>query len=149
MFVGATERDAILNDPNLSRTFELEGGGNPAFKASTSAEPGKIPFFRLKSLDVPGTFLFVSTAEYDAIFAPGSNQSNKWEKEGLDSQGNDIAEFYLFSPGSDSGILFNRYQNRNNGTFLYAGPEESNAIDSNPDFSNAFIKQGGAFESLL
>ena len=148
VFVGAAERDAILNNPNLNQTFVLEGGGDPAFVASSTSAEDLIPFFRLSSLDVPGTFLFVSTAEYDAIFAPNSNQRDNWERQGFDREGNDIAEFYLLAPGSGSGVLFNRYQNRDNGTFLYAGPGESDAIDSNPDFSNAFTKQGGAFESL-
>ena len=45
-------------------------------------------------------------------------------------------------------LVLNKEHNRDNGTFLYAGSEESNAIDSNPDFSHAFLKQGIAFESI-
>ena len=40
-------------------------------------------------------YLFVGEEEYQTIFAEDSPQKDKWEKEGLDDGGNDIAEFYL------------------------------------------------------
>ena len=108
-----------------------------------------IPFFRLNSLDTPGTFLFVSTAEYDAIFAEGSDQRDKWVQEGLDEDGNDIPEFYLLDGSADRGIEFNRFQNIQNGTFLYAGPDETAAIENDPNLSSLFTNQGVAFESIV
>ncbi len=150
VFVGAAERDAILANPDFNQTFELEGGGNPAFVASTQSGEGLEGFFRLSSLDNPGTFLFVGQGEYDAIFAPDSDQRDRWERQGFDSDGTtDIPEFYLYGVGANRGTAFNRFQNRANNTFLFAGPQETQAILDNPNFSAAFLNQGGAFESLL
>ena len=148
LFVGAEERDAILANPDFNQTFELEGNGSPAFTASSENEDDLTPFFRLKSVDVPGTFLFVSTGEYDAIFAENSAQRDKWQAEGLDAQGIDIPEFYLFGVGSSQGVEFNRFQNLQNNTFLYAGPSESSGINKDPNLSSIFIDQGTAFESI-
>ena len=154
VFVGAEERDAILADPDLSESFELEGRQpdgsiSPAFTASTQPGDDLLPFFRLQSLETPGTFLFVSRGEYDAIFAEDSNQKDKWEQEGLDSQGNDIPEFYLFGAGAGQGPVFNRFQNQENNTFLFASPEETASINSNPDLSGTFLDRDSAFESLI
>jgi Tol biopolymer transport system component len=154
VFVGETEREAILADENLSNTFSLDGRNsdgtvNPAFTASLTPKDDLLSFFRLKSLDILGTFLFVSTEEYNAIFAENSDQRNKWEQESFDNEGNDIPEFYLLPPGVGSGVPFNRYQNTENSTFLYAGAEESNVIDNNPDLANIFTSQGAAFNSLM
>ena len=125
VFVGEQERDAILDNPDFNQTFELEGNGNPAFTASTTPGEDLIPFYRLASFDTPGTFLFVSTSEYQAIFADDSAQRNSWEKEGLDGDGEDIPEFYLLDSSANRGTQFNRFQNSQNGTFLYAGSEET------------------------
>ncbi|MDJ0747258.1 MAG: S8 family serine peptidase [Xenococcaceae cyanobacterium MO_167.B27] len=148
VFVGAAERDAILDNPDFNQTFELEGDGNPAFVASTESGDDLEGFYRLSSLDNPGTFLFVGQGEYDAIFAQDSDQRDRWERQGFDSEGNDIPEFYLYGVGANVGTAFNRFQNRANNTFLYAGPQETEAINSNPDFSAAFFDQGGAFEAF-
>ena len=148
LFVGAAERDAILANPDFNQTFELEGNGIPAFTASTKSGENLVPFFRLRSIDVPGTYLFVSTEEYNAIFDGNSAQKDKWLSEGFDTQGVDIPEFYLYGVGAGKGIEFNRFQNSKNGTFLYAGPEETASIINNPALSGAFTYQGGAFESL-
>ena len=147
--MGSGERDAIQNNPDFNQTFDLEGNGNSAFTASLEDGEDLIPFFRLRSLDVPGTFLFVSTAEYDAIFDDDSDQRDKWVQEGLDDDGNDIPEFYLLDGSADLGIEFNRFQNTQNGTFLYAGPSETEAIESDPNLSSLFVNQGVAFESLI
>ena len=148
IFVGAEERDAILNNPDFNQTFELEGDGNPAFRASTVPGEGLLPFFRLQSLAIPGTFLFVSTEEYNAIFAEDSDQRNNFQPEGFDGLGNDIPEFYLFGAGANQGIEFNRFQNNSNNTFLFAGPGETTAILGDPNLSGAFTNQGVAFEAL-
>ncbi len=148
IFVGAAERDAILNNPDFNQTFELEGTGNPAFRASTVEGEGLLPFFRLQSLDIPGTFLFVSSEEYNAIFAENSDQRDKFQPEGLDETGNDIPEFYLFGVGANQGIEFNRFQNNSNNTFLFAGPGETNAILADPNLAGALTNQGTAFEAL-
>ncbi|MDJ0534574.1 MAG: hypothetical protein QNJ70_19180, partial [Xenococcaceae cyanobacterium MO_207.B15] len=154
VFVGAEERDAILADSDLNQTFELDGVNpdgsvNPAFTASTESGDDLEGFFRLSSLDNPGTFLFVGQGEYDAIFAEDSDQRDRWERQGFDSDGTtDIPEFYLYGVGAGLGTPFNRFQNRANNTFLFVGPEETEAINSNPDFSAAFLNQGGAFEAF-
>ena len=154
IFVGAEERDFILNDPNLNQLFTLDGVAddgtiNPAFTASTKAEDGLIPFFRLESLTVAGTFLFVSTAEYDFIF-DDPVQSQQWKKQGFDpnNETEDIPEFYLLDGTANQGINFNRFQNEQNGTFLYAGAAETSSIINNPDLADIFMDQGIAFESL-
>ncbi|MDJ0742850.1 MAG: hypothetical protein QNJ32_05755, partial [Xenococcaceae cyanobacterium MO_167.B27] len=154
IFVGERERDDILANPDLNQTFELDGVNpdgsiNPAFTASTEPGEGLEAFYRLSSLDNPGTFLFAGQGEYDAIFAPDSDQRDRWERQGFDSDGTtDIPEFYLFGVGAGMGTPFNRFQNRTNNTFLFAGPGETEAINSNPDLSAAFLDQGGAFEAF-
>lgn len=153
VFVGAEERDDILEGENLRNTFSLDGreedgSVNIAFEASLESGDDLIPFYRLKSLDVPGTFLFVSTAEYNAIFDEDSEQQDKWEQEGLDNEDNDIPEFYLLDSSASRGTEFNRFQNTQNGTFLYAGPTETENIQNNPNLSDLFTNQGVAFKSL-
>jgi hypothetical protein len=153
VFVGASERDSILSNPDFNQTFELEGRQgddtiNAAFTASTSPGEGLAPFYRLRSLGTPGTFLFASTEEYDAIFAEGSDQRDQWVQEGLDTEGADVPEFYLYGVGANEGTEFNRFQNTQNNTFLYAGPAETEAINSDPNLSATFTDQGVAFESL-
>ena len=157
IFVGEAERGFILNDENLSETFALDGvpegeepeNANPAFNASTEEQDGLIPFFRLESLTRPGTFLFVSTAEYEFIF-DDPIQQEQWKKQGFadEEETQDIPEFYLLDGSADTGTTFNRFQNLQNGTFLYAGPGETEAIDNDPNLSNVFVNQGVAFKSL-
>ena len=152
LYAGAAERDAIINDPNSN--FSVDGVNpngtiNPAFTASAVPGDGLLPFFRLESLTTPGTFLFVSTGEYNVIFAEGSPQSNQWRRQGFDAAGQDVPEFYLLSGSSETGTAFNRFQNLQNGTFLYAGPEETIGINSNPSLSSIFVDQGVAFKSLV
>lgn len=152
LFVGEAERDSILENPDFNQTFSLEGVQedetiDPAFVASVETGDDLIPFYRLASLDVPGTYLFVSTAEYDAIFAEDSEQKDKWQQEGVEN-GEDVPEFYLLDGSADRGVEFNRFQNTQNGTFLYAGPAETEAIENDPNLSNLFTNQGVAFESL-
>ncbi len=155
VFVGAEERDAILANPDFNQTFALDGvqedgSITPAFTASTVAGEDLIPFFRLESLalDTLGTFLFVSTEELNAIFAEGSDQADQWVRQGFDENGEDIPEFFLFDGVADRGDDFNRFQNNQNNTFLFAGPEESAAIANDPNLANIFTNQGVAFESL-
>ena len=148
IFVGEEERDNILNDPNLNQIFVLEGSGRRAFVASSESGEDLIPLYRLRSVDITGTYLYVSTEEYDNIFDDDSNQRNKWVKEGLDTEGGDIPEFYVYGAGASQGTEFNRFQNLENNTYLYAGPEESADIISDPNLSEAFFNEGFAFESL-
>lgn len=154
LFVGESERDDILNDPGFSETFELEGEQEdgsviPAF--TVSLEPGDdlIPFYRIQSIDTPGTYLFVGENEYNNIFAEDSDQRDKWTPEGLNLEtGEDVADYYLLDNDVDRGTQFNRFQNTQNGTFLYAGPPETQDIENNPLFDDVFDNQGDAFESL-
>ena len=97
----------------------------------------------------PGTFLFVSTAEYEFIF-DDPVQQEQWKKQGFadEEETQDIPEFYLLDGSADTGTTFNRFQNLQNGTFLYAGPGETEAIDNDPNLSNVFVNQGVAFKSL-
>ena len=154
IFVGEAEKEAILADENLRNTFSLDGVQedctvNPAFTASTVDGEGLNPFYRLESLTVLGTFLFVSTAEYEFIFNDPI-QSEQWKKQGFadESKTEDIPEFYLRDGSADSGTVFNRFQNKQNGTFLYAGGGEIDAIENNPDLANLFENQDVAFRSL-
>ncbi len=148
LFVGQNERNSITNNPQFNQTFELEGAGNLAFTASTIEGDNLSPFFRLRSLATEGTFLLVGTEEYNAIFAEDSDQRELWIPEGFDEQGVDIPEFYLFGAGSGEGEAFNRFQNNENGTFLFAGPSETADILNDPNLSETFTNQGVAFESL-
>ena len=149
LFVGTQEKDAILANPEFNQTFALEDNGNPVFSAST--EPGEElePFFRLASIDVPGTYFFVSTEEYNAIFAENSAQRDKWQAEGVDAQGIDLPEFYLYGVGANQGMEFHRFQNIDNNTFLHAGPKETEAIYNDPLLSATLIDQGIAFKSFI
>ena len=155
IFVGEEERDFILGNEDLQNIFALDGVAedgtiNPAFTASTVDSEGLIPFYRLESLTRLGTFLFVSTAEYDGIFAEDSNQKDQWKKQGFDPSDEtiDIPEFYLRDGSADSGTTFNRFQNQANGTFLYAGGAEIEAIENDPNLRDLFKDQDVAFKSL-
>ena len=46
-------------------------------------------------------------------------------------------------------IKFHRFQNIDNNTFLYADPEETEAINNHPLLSATLIDQGIAFKSLI
>ena len=154
IFVGEAERDFILSDEDLSNTFALDGISeddtiNPAFVASKVEGEGLIPFFRLESLVIEGTFVFVSTAEYDFIF-DDPVQSQQWKKQGFaeGSETEDIAEFYLYEGSLENGTEFSRFQNQRNGTYLYAAGAEAEAITNDPDLNSLFDYQGVAFRSL-
>ena len=154
IFVGEEEKDAILANSDFNQTFSLDnvtkdGAINSAFVASVTSGVDLVPFYRLRSLQIPGTYLFVSTEEYNSIFIEGSNQNDKWVKEGLDAEGIDLPEFHLYGVGAHQGIEFHRFQNIDNNTFLFAGSEETNAILNNPNLSGAFTHQGIAFESFI
>lgn len=146
LFVGEAERDNIINNPEFNETFELEGN---AFQASIVEEDDLLPFYRLNSLDVEGTYLFVGEREYDAIFDEDSEQRERWIPEGLDAAGDDIPDFYLYGAGAGEGIEFNRFRNNNNGTYLFAGPSETADINNDPNLSATFTNEGVAFESLI
>ena len=154
VFVDKEERDSILADENLSNIFELDGVSedgtiNPAFTASATDGEDLAPVYRLKSLETPGTFLFVGQAEYDGIFDEESNQQNKWEKEGFDELGEaDIPEFYLYEGSTNLGTEFSRFRNTQNNTYFYAGAAETEAIVNDPNLSSVFQNQGTAFEFL-
>ena len=155
LFVAEAEKDAILADSDLSRAFTLEGvredgSVNSAFKASSQPGENLIPLYRIKSANRPiGVYLFVGEEEYQSIFAEDSLQKDKWIKEGLDTEGNDIAEFYLYPSGSDLGESLYRFNNTHNGGYLFVGQEESAAIRSHSDLSDIFISEGEAFETLI
>ena len=149
LFAGEGERNGIITNSDLSSNFALEGEGNIAFEASIQSGDDLLPFYRIRSLNVEGTYSFVSTEEYEAIFAEDSDQRDKWVEEGLDADNNDIPEFYLYGAGAGEGTEFHRFQNNENGTFLFAGPDETAAINSDPNLLGAFTDQGVAFESLI
>ena len=69
--------------------------------------------------------------------------------EGPVSSGIDLPEFYLYGVGANQGIEFHRFQNIDNNTFLYADPEETEAINNHPRLSATLIDQGIAFKSLI
>jgi sugar lactone lactonase YvrE len=149
LYVGEEERDSILANPNLSNTFVLEGGGNPAFQLSFEAVEGLLPFYRLRSIERLGNYLFAGQEEYDSIFAENSVQKDKWVKEGLDSNGNDVPDFYVYGADSNQGQLFNRFRNQEDGGYLFAGTQESENILNNPSLANIFINEGPAFKALV
>ena len=149
LFVGEEEKNAILANPDFNQTFELKGNGSPAFTSSNEPGDDLIPFYRLRSLDTPGTNLFVSTEEYNSIFMEGSDQHNKWVAEGLDTEGIDIPEFYLYGVGAGQGIEFHRFQDINNHSYLFAGPEETQNIYNDPLLSANFVDEGIAFEAFI
>ncbi|ELS03461.1 Calx-beta domain-containing protein [Xenococcus sp. PCC 7305] len=156
IYVAATEKNDILANHNFSQTFEIERNGNYAFKANLEPQDDLLPFFRLKNIDVyrgfrsyGGTYLYVSTEEYDSIFAEDSDQKDRWIKEGLDAEGIDIPEFYLYGVGANQGIEFHRFQHISNHTFFFASPEETEAIYRDPLLSESYIDQGIAFESFI
>ena len=154
LFVGEEEKDAIIANPDFNQTFALDGVAedgavNPAFVASVTPDDDLLPFYQLQNLDQSGTYLFVSTEEYNAIFAENSLQRDKWVPEGLDAEGIDIPEFYLYGVGAGQGIEFHRFQDINNHSYLFAGPLETEAIYNDPLLSANFVDEGAAFKSLI
>ena len=129
--------------------MQEDGTVNPAFVTNSQPEEGLIPFYRLRSLDSPGVYLFATLEKYQTLVAEDSARQEQWVVEGLDREGNDIAEFYLLPPGSGVGEPFDRCRNTHNGGFLFVGESESAAIASNPDLSNVFFSEGEAFESFV
>ena len=148
LFVAKDERDGILTNHNLNQVFQLEGEGNIAFKASAVSRDDLEAFYRLRNKDISGTYTFVGQAEYDAIFAHNSPFKDNWIKEGFNSQGVDIPDFYLFGAGTDRGKKFYRLRNNQNNTFLFASSDEVTAIENDPLLSASFTNQGLAFESF-
>jgi sugar lactone lactonase YvrE len=146
LFTGEEEKDSILANPDLNQTFVLEG---PAFEVSFEAVEGLLPFYRLRSMEIPGTYLFAGQEEYNSIFAENSVQKDKWVKEGLDSNGNDVPDFYVYGADSNQGQLFNRFRNQEDGGYLFAGTQESENILNNPSLANIFINEGPAFKALV
>lgn len=155
LFVNGEEANAILANPHYDPIFELEGNNNspfsdtPAFKVSTQSGEGLIPFYRLRIKDIFSNYLFVTEGEYNNIFADDSPFKNSWVKEGLDENGNDLADFYLYGAGSNEGTVFNRFRNQENGTYLFTSPAETNNILNDPNLSSVFINEGQAFEALV
>lgn len=145
-FVREAERDTIVDNRDYNQTFaEVE---DYTFMASSVPKDDLLPFYRLRSLDVLGTYLFVSTQEYDAIFADDSEQQDKWVKEGLNNESEDIPDFYFLGGSADRGIEFHRFHNRQHGTFIYTDPAETEAIVNDEGLSSVWIHQGFAFGSI-
>lgn len=153
IFVEEEEGNNILNDPNLNQTFSLDGqqadgSVNPAFIVSAVPGENLIPFFRLASLETPGTFQYVTEEELATIFADDSLQANSFARQGFNESGEDIPEFFAFAPGTGEGAEFSQFANNQNGTFLFADPVETLAIENDVLLSSIFTNQGVAFESL-
>jgi len=153
VFVEAGEGNNILNDPILSQTFtpdglQADGSVSPAFTVSAVPAENLIPFFRIASLDTPGTFNFVTEAELSAIFDDDSAQANSFVRQGFDEAGADVPEFFAFAPGTGTGTAISQLENSQNGTVLFADPVETAAIVNDPILSSIFTNQGIAFESL-
>lgn len=79
LYVGEEERNAIVNNPNLSQTFELEG---LAFYVYGAGSGNGEPLYRLQNNAIPGTYLFAGQQERDAIFANPSFAAN-FNDEGI------------------------------------------------------------------
>ncbi len=155
LFVNDTEANAILSNPNYKDIFELEGGNGlpfndiPAFKVSTQPEDNLIGIYRLRNQAINGTYLFVNQGEYNQIFADNSPYKDLFIPEGLNENGVDIADFYVYGAGSNQGIVFNRFRNVNNNTYLFVGESETNAILNDAYLSSVFAFEGVAFEGLI
>lgn len=165
VFVGEQETEEIRGDIELSSSFTLDDGvirffdprgfsdfnppPAPQFVASLTPEPDTIPIYRLRSLETDGTYLYVSTEEYNVIFAEDSDYRNIWITEGLDEANNDIPEFYLRHGGSSIGQTYNRFQSIENNTFLYADAQQTAEIETNPEIARLYINQGAAFNSFF
>ena len=128
-FAGPEESENIrANLPNF-----IEEG--MAFKVAV--EPGNdlFPFYRFQNINIPGTYLFVGEEERNAINSD-PNLSESFIHEGL--------AFYVYGVGAGLGKAFTRFQNTDiPGTYLFAGPEESEDIRNN---FPSFIEEGIAFE---
>lgn len=147
LYVGETEKDEILANPEYNQIFALESD-TPAFEVSFEPADDLLPLYRLQSNERPGQYLFVGEGEYGQIFAENSQQRDKWVGEGLDSEGNDIADFYVYGAGSNQGDSLNRFRNQENGSYLFAKATESQNILNNSALSGIFALEGVAFESL-
>ena len=66
LLVGEVERDAILNDPNLSGEFSLEG---LAFYVYGAGAGEATTFNRLRNLNIPGAYLYATGSELANIQA--------------------------------------------------------------------------------
>ena len=118
-------------------------------KISTEPEDDLISIYRLRSKGNLGNYLFVAEEEYSQIFSPDSSQKNNWIPEGLNEEGIDLPDFYVYGADSNKGEIFNRFRNVNNNGYLFVGIQESNAILNDSYLSSMFVNEGVAFEALL
>jgi hypothetical protein len=64
LYVGAGERNSIINNPSYQRTFREEG---VAFYVLDNSTSGGTPFYRFQNTSQPGTYLFVGEQERRSI----------------------------------------------------------------------------------
>lgn len=130
LFAGAGE--AVNIRQNFSNFIE-EG---VAFQVATSqTDPLLQPFYRFQNTAPgrEGTYLFASAEEATSI----RQNFNNFSEEGI--------AFYAYAAGVGGGTTeFSRFQNNAMpGTYLFAGPEESTNILTNPSLN--FTYEGVAF----
>ncbi|MEM9272181.1 MAG: serine hydrolase domain-containing protein [Cyanobacteria bacterium P01_F01_bin.143] len=151
----ATIRIPILNDEEIegseSVTFTLETGEGYEINPDASNVTLDIidvenepiitnqvtldtPFIRFQNSDIPGTYVYVTETEAEAI----NDNLPGFVEEG-------VAFNAAIAPHDDL-VAFSRLENNQlPGTFLYVGETELTNILDDPNFSNAFTNQGVAF----
>ena len=134
IYVGEAEKNNILNDPNFSRTFELEGRASgqdiPAFIARETPGSDVVAINRYRNTNTStGTYLF--STEEDFQQDPHIDRDN-FIDEGI--------AFYAYPPNSGSGSNFTRFENSGlSDTFVFQGAVE--AANTRQNFPG-FVDQG-------
>ena len=90
--------------------------------------------YRFRHVSIPGASLYVFEAEANAIEA---NLGHSWTRR--------QAVFKVSATPASGLVDFVRFRNATSGTYLYAGPEESESIRAN--FADTFIEEGYAFSA--
>ena len=134
IYVGEEEKNSILNDPNFSQTFELEGRASgedvPAFIARETPGDDVVPVNRYRNTNTDtGTYLFSTEEDFQ--------QDTRIQQDNFENEG--IA-FYAYPPNSGSGSNFTRFENSGlPDTFVFQGSAEAANTRENFD---GFIDQG-------
>ena len=130
IYVGEEEKNAILNDPDFSRTFELEGRVSgqdvPAFIARVTPGSDLVPINRYRNTNTStGTYLFSTEEDFQ--------QDSRIDQENFFNEG---LAFYAYPPSSGSGSNFSRFENSGlPDTFVFQGAvEAANTRQNFPGF---------------
>ena len=129
---------AYLSTVAANSLTELDGnvgvGGQLLLTTPTAPSRFDTPITRFQSLITPSTYLFTGGSETQSV---RDNFAESFAEEGT--------AFIAASQGGEDLIDIYRFQSNSQGTYLYVGADERDAILADPDFSGEYALEGLAF----